>query len=80
MNVKKVNCHPFEMNVWFCFISKNDNFVKYSWLFFYRPHGDPQMLRFGAHLVLVLRYLLTDDMKDPFKEELMIIGDRIINM
>ncbi|KAI8028124.1 Nuclear pore complex protein NUP107 [Camellia lanceoleosa] len=22
-----------------------------------RPHGDPQMIRFGAHLVLVLRYL-----------------------
>ncbi|XP_028093257.1 nuclear pore complex protein NUP107-like [Camellia sinensis] len=23
----------------------------------FRPHGDPQMIRFGAHLVLVLRYL-----------------------
>ena len=46
----------------------------------YRPHGDPQMLRFGAHLVLVLRYLLTDDMKGPFREELMNVGDLIIHM
>ncbi|KAK3198179.1 hypothetical protein Dsin_021594 [Dipteronia sinensis] len=46
----------------------------------FRPHGDPQMLRFGAHLVLVLRYLLTDDMKGPFREELMNVGDLIIHM
>ncbi|KAI8026168.1 Nuclear pore complex protein NUP107 [Camellia lanceoleosa] len=29
----------------------------------FRPHGDPQMIRFGAHLVLVLRYLLVEQMK-----------------
>ncbi|KAL5805261.1 hypothetical protein ACOSQ3_032061 [Xanthoceras sorbifolium] len=46
----------------------------------FRPHGDPQMLRFGAHLVLVLRYLLTDYMKDPFREELTNVGDLIIHM
>ncbi|KAF5952336.1 hypothetical protein HYC85_010280 [Camellia sinensis] len=27
----------------------------------FRPHGDPQMIRFGAHLVLVLRYLWTNE-------------------
>nr|GFB83635.1 nuclear pore complex protein NUP107 [Tanacetum cinerariifolium] len=37
----------------------------------FRPHGDPQMIRFGAHLVLVLRHLLADDMKDSFRERLM---------
>ncbi|XP_044486705.1 nuclear pore complex protein NUP107 [Mangifera indica] len=46
----------------------------------FRPHGDPQMIRFGAHLVLVLRYLLTDEMKNPIRDELMIIGDHIIHM
>ncbi|KAL6010563.1 hypothetical protein ACLOJK_000997 [Asimina triloba] len=45
-----------------------------------RPHGDPQMIRFGAHLVLIIRYLLSDDMKDAFKEKLATIGDRIIHM
>ncbi|KAB1211918.1 hypothetical protein CJ030_MR5G000979 [Morella rubra] len=35
----------------------------------FRPHGDPQMIRFGAHLVLVLRYLLADEMKDAFREK-----------
>ncbi|EOY27316.1 Nuclear pore complex protein Nup107 isoform 1 [Theobroma cacao] len=44
-----------------------------------RPR-DPQMIRFGAHLVLVLRYLLADEMKDPFKEKLMTVGDRILHM
>ncbi|KAF5733486.1 nuclear pore complex protein [Tripterygium wilfordii] len=45
-----------------------------------RPHGDPQMIRFGAHLVLVLRYLLADQMKDLFKEKLVTIGDLILRM
>lgn len=45
-----------------------------------RPHGDPQMIRFGAHLVLVLRYLLGDEMKDVFREKIMIIGDLILHM
>ncbi|XP_022715316.1 nuclear pore complex protein NUP107-like [Durio zibethinus] len=44
-----------------------------------RPH-DPQMIRFGAHIVLVLRYLLADEMKDPFREKLMNVGDRILHM
>ncbi|XP_043705825.1 nuclear pore complex protein NUP107 [Telopea speciosissima] len=46
----------------------------------FRPHGDPQMIRFGAHLVLVLRYLLADQMKDTFREKLMTVGDLILHM
>ncbi|CAA0816162.1 Nuclear pore complex protein NUP107 [Striga hermonthica] len=46
----------------------------------FRPHGDPQMMRFGAHLVLVLRYLLADQMQDTFREKIMTIGDFIIHM
>lgn len=46
----------------------------------FRPHGDPQMMRFGAHLVLVLRYLLAHLMKGAFREKIMTIGDFIINM
>lgn len=45
----------------------------------YRPHGHPQMIRFGAHLVLVLRYILNDEMKEQFKEKLWLIGDLILN-
>lgn len=45
-----------------------------------RPHGDPQMIRFGAHVVLVLRYLLGDEMKDAFKEKLTTVGDHILQM
>ncbi|XP_058108684.1 nuclear pore complex protein NUP107 isoform X2 [Magnolia sinica] len=46
----------------------------------FRPHGDPQMIRFGAHLVLVLRYLIADEVKDAFKEKLMTVGDLILHM
>lgn len=46
----------------------------------FRPHGDPQMMRFGAHLVLVLRYLLADQMNDDFREKLMTFGDFIIHI
>ncbi|KAF8379915.1 hypothetical protein HHK36_027380 [Tetracentron sinense] len=46
----------------------------------FRPHGDPQMIRFSAHLVLVLRYLLADQMTDAFREKLMTVGDHILNM
>ncbi|GAB4850018.1 hypothetical protein Ancab_029316 [Ancistrocladus abbreviatus] len=46
----------------------------------YRLHGDPQMIRFGAHLVLVLRYLLGDQVKDVFKEKIMNVGDLIIHI
>ncbi|KAG6549031.1 hypothetical protein Mapa_009474 [Marchantia paleacea] len=44
-----------------------------------RPHGHPQMIRFGAHLVLVLRYILSDELKEQFKEKLWLIGDLILN-
>ncbi|XP_059287658.1 nuclear pore complex protein NUP107 isoform X1 [Lycium ferocissimum] len=47
---------------------------------FFRPHGDPQMMRLGAHLVLVLRYLLEDQMKDDFREKLLTVGDLILHM
>lgn len=46
----------------------------------FRPHGDPQMIRFGAHLSLLLRYLLDDEMKGAFKEKLMTVGDNILQM
>ncbi|KAL8118826.1 nuclear pore complex protein NUP107 [Apium graveolens] len=46
----------------------------------FRPRGDPQMIRFGAHLVLVLRYLLAEEMADTFKEKIMTLGDLIIHM
>ncbi|XP_022146714.1 nuclear pore complex protein NUP107 [Momordica charantia] len=46
----------------------------------FRPHGDPQMIRFGAHLVLVLRYLLAEEMKDIFREKIMNVGDLILHM
>ncbi|PRQ51617.1 putative nuclear pore protein 84/107 [Rosa chinensis] len=46
----------------------------------FRPHGDPQMIRFGAHLVLVLRYLLDDEFKDTVREKIMNIGDLIVHM
>ncbi|CAL5379326.1 unnamed protein product [Camellia sinensis] len=46
----------------------------------FRPHGDPQMIRFGAHLVLVLRYLLVEQMKDAFREKIMTVGDLILHI
>ncbi|XP_042452752.1 nuclear pore complex protein NUP107-like isoform X1 [Zingiber officinale] len=45
-----------------------------------RPNGDPELIRFGAHVVLVLRNLLDDDMKEAFKEKLMVVGDLILHM
>lgn len=45
-----------------------------------RPHGDPQMIRFGAHVSLLLRYLLDDEMKGAFKEKLTTVGDNILQM
>lgn len=45
-----------------------------------RPHGDPHMMRFGAHLVLVLRYLLAEEMRDAFKEKILTLGDLILHM
>jgi hypothetical protein len=66
-------------------ISRAVCLFRISWLtnvivFSVRPHGDPQMIRFGAHLVLVLRYLLADEMKDAFKEKIMSVGDLILHM
>jgi len=49
-------------------------------MFLVRPHGDPHMIRFGAHLVLVLRFLLGDEVKDVFKEKIMNVGDLILQM
>ncbi|PON43586.1 Nuclear pore protein [Parasponia andersonii] len=46
----------------------------------FRPHGDPQMIRFGAHLVLVLRYLLDEEMKDAFQDKIVNVGDLILHM
>ncbi|CAL5379194.1 unnamed protein product [Camellia sinensis] len=46
----------------------------------FRPHGDPQMIFFGAHLVLVLRYLLVEQMNDAFREKIMIVGDLILHI
>ncbi|KAJ8441144.1 hypothetical protein Cgig2_006973 [Carnegiea gigantea] len=45
-----------------------------------RPHGDPHMIRFGAHLVLVLRFLLGDEVKDIFREKIMNVGDLILQI
>lgn len=45
-----------------------------------RPHGDPHMIRFGAHLVLVLRFLLGDEVTDIFKEKIMNVGDLILQI
>ncbi|KAF3585868.1 hypothetical protein F2Q69_00031695 [Brassica cretica] len=44
----------------------------------FRPHGDPQMIKFGAHVVLVLRYMLADEIKD--REKLSNVGDLILHM
>ncbi|XP_019460751.1 PREDICTED: nuclear pore complex protein NUP107 [Lupinus angustifolius] len=46
----------------------------------FRPHGDPQMIRFGAHLVLVLRYLLAEQMKDTFRDKILSVGDNILHV
>ncbi|KAL6908067.1 hypothetical protein ACP4OV_002237 [Aristida adscensionis] len=44
-----------------------------------RPLDDPEIIRFGAHIVLVLRYLFSDEMEDEFEEKLVAVGDHIIN-
>lgn len=45
-----------------------------------RSRDDPEMIRFGAHIVLVLRYLFGEEMEDEFEEKLVTVGDLIINM
>ncbi|KAJ0006916.1 hypothetical protein Pint_29213 [Pistacia integerrima] len=50
----------------------------WSWI---SPSEDDQnVLRSSAVKLLVLRSLLTDEMKNPIREELMIVGDHIIHM
>ncbi|KAK4267230.1 hypothetical protein QN277_024036 [Acacia crassicarpa] len=46
------------------------------------PHDDPQMIRFSAHLVLVLRHLLAEEMemKDAFRDKIPSVGDLILNI
>ncbi|XP_062182499.1 nuclear pore complex protein NUP107 [Phragmites australis] len=44
-----------------------------------RPLDNPEMIRFGAHIVLVLRYLFNDEMEDELGEKLVTVGDLIIN-
>ncbi|CAL5379212.1 unnamed protein product [Camellia sinensis] len=39
-----------------------------------------EMIRFGANLVLVLRYLLVEQMKGAFKEKIMTVGDLILHI
>ncbi|KAK4267215.1 hypothetical protein QN277_024027 [Acacia crassicarpa] len=48
----------------------------------YRPHADPQMTRFSAHLVLVLRHLLAEEMEmeDAFRDKILSVGDLILNI
>ncbi|XP_074268244.1 nuclear pore complex protein NUP107 [Silene latifolia] len=47
----------------------------------FRPHGEPHMLRFGAHLVLVLRLLLGDELEEgAAKEKIMNVGDLILHI
>jgi nuclear pore complex protein Nup107 len=38
------------------------------------------MIKFGAHMVLVLRLLFTDEINDSFKEKLNNVGDLILHM
>ncbi|KAK9756015.1 hypothetical protein RND81_01G067200 [Saponaria officinalis] len=46
----------------------------------FRPHGEPHMLRFGAHLVLVIRLLLGDELEGASKEKIMNVGDLILHI
>ncbi|PKA59339.1 hypothetical protein AXF42_Ash001433 [Apostasia shenzhenica] len=66
---------PYLLDLLWCWISPCDDEQNAS-----RPHGDPQMIRFGAHVVLLLRYLLDDEMKDTFREKLMTVGDNILKL
>ncbi|CAO2142575.1 unnamed protein product [Urochloa humidicola] len=45
-----------------------------------RPLDDPEMIRFGAHVVLVLRYIFSDEIEDELEEKLVTVGDLIINL
>ncbi|CAM6042536.1 unnamed protein product [Sphagnum compactum] len=43
------------------------------------PHGHPQMVRFGAHLVIVLRNILIETADKIIMEKLQLVGDLILN-
>jgi len=45
-----------------------------------RTLDDPEMIRFGAHVVLVLRYIFSDEIEDELEEKLVTVGDLIINL
>lgn len=76
-SLKKSNCFVvfFEKTFQFVGIISPKFFV-----LSHRPSGDPQMIRFGAHLVLVLRYLLAEEMKDTFKDKILSVGDNILHL
>jgi nuclear pore complex protein Nup107 len=38
------------------------------------------MIRFGAHLVLVLRYLLREEMEAAFRDKILSVGDNILHL
>ena len=38
------------------------------------------MIQFCAHIVLVLRYLLSEELKDAFRDKIMSVGDLIPHM
>ena len=38
------------------------------------------MIQFGAYIVLVLRYLLANELKDAFRDKIMSAGDLILHM
>ena len=38
------------------------------------------MIQFCAHIVLVLRYLLANELKDAFRDKIMSVGDLILHM
>ncbi|KAK8965922.1 hypothetical protein KSP40_PGU001804 [Platanthera guangdongensis] len=85
-NHQKIFREPKEMNLMLCDIPDLLDLI-WSWISpsedehnVLRPHGDPQMIRFGAHISLLLRYLLDDEMKGAFKEKLTTIGDNILQM
>ncbi|XP_024516056.1 nuclear pore complex protein NUP107 [Selaginella moellendorffii] len=44
-----------------------------------KPHGHPQMIRFAAHLVLVLRSILPEGLKEQYADRLELVGDLILN-
>ena len=45
-----------------------------------RPYGDSQMIQSGAHIVLVLRYLLANKLKDAFRDKIMSASDLILHV